>query len=503
MRLFCALLLAAFLPVSALAQENQSIPSDSSTPQLLNAATTTSPAPAAPVVTDTPPAPAQQQPQPQTQGDQPLSFHIGGADFTPGGFLDFTSIFRTTNVGTLGTTFFNIPFNNTTQGNLTESRFTAQNSRISLKVHDKFGKNDVTAYYELDFLGNDAANAVVTTNSHTLRQRLYWADVRRGKWEILGGQSWGLLMPNRVGISPMTSDVFYSLDEDFNYQAGLTWTRAPEFRVVYHPSDHWAFAVAADNPDQFGGQGEITYPFAFSSQLATQIDSAAGGTATPNLHPDFIFKSAYDTDFSGKHFHAEVAGLLSGFKITDKVGSDFLKHSKEGGGASYAVNYEFLKGIRFVNNGFYSDGGGRYIFGMGPDLVVLPNTAGTDVNIELVDSVSGVAGFEAQVTPKNMFYTYYGGAYYQRNYAPDTTAGATPGSYVGFGGPGSATSNNRSIQEPSAGWIRTFWKSPQHGSLLFISQAAYVTRSPWSVATGAPKNAHLTMVWLDLRYIVP
>ena len=114
MRLLWALLLTAFLPASALAQENQSIPSDSSTPQLLNAATTTSPAPAAPVVTDTPPAPAQQQPQ--TQGDQPLSFHIGGADFTPGGFLDFTSIFRTTNVGTLGTTFFNIPFNNTTQG---------------------------------------------------------------------------------------------------------------------------------------------------------------------------------------------------------------------------------------------------------------------------------------------------------------------------------------------------------------------------------------------------
>src|SRR5690242_4192767 len=66
--------------------------------------------------------------------ESPLAFHIGGADFTPGGFLDFTSIFRTVNTGNLGTNFFNIPFNNTSNGQLTETRFTAQNSRISLKA---------------------------------------------------------------------------------------------------------------------------------------------------------------------------------------------------------------------------------------------------------------------------------------------------------------------------------------------------------------------------------
>jgi hypothetical protein len=225
--------------------------------------------------------------------------------------------------------------------------------------------------------------------------------------------------------------------------------------------------------------------------------------ASALLHPDFVFKGAFDRDLGGQHFHAELAGLLCGFRITDKVGSDFVRHTKEGGGASYAVNYEFLKGIRFVNNGFYSDGGGRYIFGMGPDLVVLPNAAGTDVNIELVNSASGVAGIEAQVTPKNMFYAYYGGAYFLRNHALDTTAGAAAGSYDGFGYPGSATSNNRAIQEPTVGWHRIFWKNPQYGTFMFISQASYLTRSPWSVTPPSPKNAHLTMVWLDLRYVVP
>lgn len=469
-------------------------------PRLLGAALT-SPSDSASSASDTSAVPSSQADA--KSGDQPLSFRIGGAELTPGGFLDFTSIFRTTNEGTLGTNFFNIPFNNQVAGHLTETRFTAQNSRISLKAHEKFGENDVTAFYELDFLGNDAANVEVTSNSHTVRQRLYWVDLKRDKWEFLAGQTWGFLTPNRVGLSPMPADIFIGLNEDFNYQVGLTWTRAPEFRVIYHPNDHWALGVALENPEQFGGQGEINYPFAFNSQLAGQIDSATGGTSVPNLHPDVIPKVAYDTGFGGKQFHAEIAGLLSGFKVTDEVAGTFLKHTAEGGGVEYDVNFEFLKGIRFVSNGFYSDGGGRYVFGMGPDLVVLPTTAGTDVRLSLVHSVSGIAGFEAQVNPQVMLYGYYGGDYFQRNYAADTTAGAAPDAQVGFGWPGSPTSNNRSIQEPTVGWIQTFWKIPQYGALQFISQVSYLDRQPWSVATAAPKNAHLAMVWLDLRYVVP
>jgi hypothetical protein len=67
--------------------------------------------------------------------DSPLSFSIGGVQFTPGGTIDFTSVFRTTNVGSgLGTTFGAIPFNNTVQGQLTEDRLSAQNSKVTLKA---------------------------------------------------------------------------------------------------------------------------------------------------------------------------------------------------------------------------------------------------------------------------------------------------------------------------------------------------------------------------------
>ncbi len=455
---------------------------------------------------------AQEQPK-----ESPLSFRIGGAEFTPGGFMDFTAIFRSTNTGNPGgTNFFAIPYSNTIGGHLTETRFTAQNSRVSLKATDKFGKNDVTGYVEMDFLGNDAANVFVTSNSHTVRQRLYFVDVKREKWEILAGQSWSWLTPNRVGLSPYPADVFYSQDMDFNYQAGLTWTRAPQVRIAYHPNDNWALGVALENPQQFVGIGEVIFPFAFNAQLGTQFD-AANNPGTPNVHPDIIPKVAYDTNIGGKHFHVEAAGLLTSVKITNLSGGTFVKHSKTGAGAEAAVNLELFKNFRFVANGFYSDGGGRYIFGMGPDVVVRPNAAGTDLDLSLVHSGSGIAGFEAQVTPHTMFYGYYGGAYFQRNTYADVTNPLVLGTAIqcapnqpptlkpcgGFGGLNSPNSANRAIQEPTFGWIQTFWRNPQYGALQLITQVSYLTRAPWFVAAGAPKNAHLSMGWADLRYVLP
>src|SRR6187549_627340 len=65
----------------------------------------------------------------------PLSIHLGDANFLPGGFVDAIAYVRSTNVGSgLGTSFGSIPFSNTAQGGLSETRLTAQNSRLSLQV---------------------------------------------------------------------------------------------------------------------------------------------------------------------------------------------------------------------------------------------------------------------------------------------------------------------------------------------------------------------------------
>src|SRR5215472_2853869 len=105
--------------------------------------------------------------------ESPLSFRIGGAEFTPGGFVDFENVFRSTNTTNAAATSFGaIPYSNSVQGHLTEFRITGQYSRLNLKTHAVFGANDVTGYIEGDFNGNDAGNVFVGTNPHTARLRL-------------------------------------------------------------------------------------------------------------------------------------------------------------------------------------------------------------------------------------------------------------------------------------------------------------------------------------------
>ena len=173
----------------------------------------------------------------QGQEPQPLSFRIGSAYITPVGFMDFTAVFRSTNPGSgIGTNFGSIPFNNTAAGKLTEVRLSAQNSRIGFRVDANVKGANVIGYFESDFLGAVPGNVSVSSNSAPNRLRLYWVDVRKGKIEFMGGQSWSMLTPNRKGLSPIPGDLFYSQDIDVNYQAGLVWSRDPQFRVIYHPS---------------------------------------------------------------------------------------------------------------------------------------------------------------------------------------------------------------------------------------------------------------------------
>jgi hypothetical protein len=433
--------------------------------------------------------------------ESPLSFRIGGADFTPGGFMDMTAYWRNSNPGSgYGTNFFSIPYHNTIPGQLSETRLTGENSRISMKAASKYKGNNVTGYFEMDFHGNDPANAFVTSNSHTNRIRLYWVDVRHDKWEVLGGQSWSWLTPNRVGLSPNPSDIFYSQNTDANYQAGLTWTRAAQVRVAYHPNDNWGFGVALETPDQFIGQtNQVVLPAGLAGTVATQFD-AANQTSTPNVMPDIVPKIAYDTKIGGKAYHIEAAGLLTSARVLPALNGS--TDTKWGGGGSVNMNLEIFKGFRLIASSFASDGGGRYIFGSGPQAVITPQ--GT---VSFLHSYSGIGGFEYQVSPKLLLAGYYGGDYFQRNFFLDTSAGAKPNTFVGYGAPGVANANalaaNRAIQEPTFDFIYTFWKNPQYGALQINNQISYLTRAPWVVPAGQPKNARSTMVWSNLRYVLP
>ncbi len=70
--------------------------------------------------------------------------------------------------------------------------------------------------------------------------------------------------------------------------------------------------------------------------------------------------------------------------------------------------------------------------------------------------------------------------YAQRNSVLDITKTGAP-AFIGFGGPGSANTNNRTVQEVTFDWTQTFWKNPQYGSVFLVNQLSYISRSPWFV----------------------
>jgi len=432
------------------------------------------------------------------------SFTFNNAVLELGGFVDFENVFRTTNTqNNIATAFGSIPFSNTAQGQVTEFRTTAQYSRFNVKFAGNFAGNQITAYLESDFSGNDAPNVYQTVNSTTQRLRLYFADVKRGKWEFLGGQTWSWLTPNRNGLGPMPNELALTYNEDQNLMVGVPYTRAAEFRVAYHPNQQWAMGVAIEDSNQYIGN-YVALPAGFTS-IGSQFDNNNNPGAA-NLMPDILSKVTYDKELSGRHLHAEITGLLTGAHATvmPAGSTTFNTHSVFGGGGEIAANYELVPNrLVVLANAYWSDGGAHYLVATGPQLVVRPNAAGNDVSLSMVHAGAGSAGLEWRATSKNAFAVYYAADYFGQNFFPDTTDASNPGKIIGFGGPGSANTNNRTIQQTTFDWISTFWRNPRHGALQGYTQYSYLTRAPWYVAPGTPKNAHLSMVYVGLRYVLP
>jgi len=212
-----------------------------------------------------------------------------------------------------------------------------------------------------------------------------------------------------------------------------------------------------------------------------------------------------------RSLHIEAAGLIRSFKVLNNLSTSSEHQPHHRGGGSLNVNYEVIHNLRLVANSFYSDGGGRYTLRAGPDVIVKPN--GT---LSGIHSGSGIGGFEYQATPSYMFYGYYGGAYFQRNFG---FLAATPTSSCdgvsGFNlrgalvSPGSANTSNRAIQEGTFGVIPTLWSESELRTACKSSPNIRTSvRSTWSgplhVRPESPRTAH-THIWctFGLRYILP
>ncbi len=442
----------------------------------------------------------------ETEAISPLSISIGNTTFAPLGFVDATFYGRSSNVGSgIGTNFGGIPFNTSATDHVSESNFSTQNSRIGFRVDSTVLGGKVLGYFEADFLGNAASSVYVTSNADTFRMRNVFVDWRKNWFELLGGQDWSLATPNRKGLSPLPSDIFYTQNMDTNYQAGLVWSRQTQFRFVAHPSDNFAIGLSLENPQQYiGGSGglsatAVTLPAAsaISTLAGTQLNNGSNTYSAANLHPDIIVKAAYDAHVGdGQILHLEAGGIVRSFKDAVPFGTPTAFRSDTVTAASGEVNanLEVAKGFRLIANTFFGSGNGRYVFGLAPDVIVR-----ADGSLSPVHTYSTVDGFEWTLHKNTVVYGYYGGVYIQRDVAVD----ANGKSLIGYGFTGSSNNDNRAIQEPTFGVIQTFWKNPNYGALSLITQYSYLSRNPWYVALGAPEATHTNMFWVDLRYTLP
>ena len=466
------------------------------------------PLPAAPAPPDAvPPAPAPAAtPLPGPQGsaqatlpDSPLQLKVGGTTITPIGFMDATNTWRSTADGdSLKTNFGKFPYNNSLPlARDTEDKFSLQNSRIGARFDGSYKDWHYMGYWESDFVGDFAGNNTqVTSNSVLMRLRLYWVDLRNKHFEMLAGQSWSLLTPNRNGLSALPGDLFYGQEFDVNYLNGLTWGRIPGIRFEYHSTgDKINLGLSLENADQyFGGSGGASSPALpgasqFASDYGNQLDaSQTNDVNIPQLRPDIIAKLAIQPN---SRVHVEVAGVSSQFKVFNSANSTYYTTTGEGG--SINANFGLTSKIHLVTNNFWSDGEGRYLFGEVPDVMVRSNGS-----IAAIHAGSTVDGIEAQVG-KFQFYTYYGGIASGKSTALDAN-GTTP---IGWGYKGASNAQNKAIQEFTIGWVHTLWKDAKFGALQEMLQYAYFTRSPFYVAASAPKNAHQDAIWFDLRYTLP
>ena len=429
----------------------------------------------------------------------PPYLRLGSVCITPVGFMDLTAVWRDKNAASgIGSNFGSVPYNNTVNGNLSEFRFSPQNSRIGFRIDGDWKGAHFIGYNEFDFLGTSGSNALTVTNGAFVpRLRLFWVDVRKGQHRI----------PGRPELEHADSEPQGHLGA-----AGRHLLLASHGRQLHGwsdvdpsarnarpvpPDDKVTFGVSFENPDSTSAVPAAApssyFPSAITAFAGTQLDNAGNDRSNKSVflqpsRPDIIAKLALDPEL-GVHF--EFAGIERNFK-NDNPANVTQHFTKTGGGGCGTQTWK-SSGVRLITNNFWSDGGGRYLFGQAPDLIVRG-----DGTLSLDHSGGTVDGIEATIKNTLLMPTT----------APTTSAAiqhmrADGKTLVGYGYTGSANSQNRVINELTFGFNQTMWKNPRYGAINFMGQYEWLQRDPWFVALGSPKATHDNTIYVNVRYTLP
>ena len=471
------------------------------------------------------------------------SVHISMA----GSFIAMEGAFRARNENSSGASdppFGGIPLANSPLYYQNELRFSAQQSRIALKMTgDIDPAQHLVGYYKSDWLGAGVTANSRESNSYNLRIRQAYFAYTNDNWgaHFSAGQMWSLATQNRVGILNSTENIPLTIDAQ--YVAGFNWARQPEIRWVedWNKVAWFAVAVAAPQTNFAGnGAGDVspaTFTPANGLMTPTTVNvnpftncNASGllnntTQCSINIAPDIIEKVAIDPGWG----HYEALGLQRWFTDSTQpavagvapLGTPWSQKTTFGWGVGgNALVPVWPKFVDLQGSVLYGQGIGRYASGQLADVVVGPTGTLTPIK-----EVEFLVGGVAHPFTGNDIYVYYGQEQMQRN---AWTLGATQGGYGNLafaesgcaaaglptanfdgtagstnfnGSTGTCTANVQRIQMISVGFWQDFYKGDL-GRMRYGVNYEWVQQDLFngtgSIAGGLHPNNNI--VFFSLRY---
>lgn len=455
--------------------------------------------------------------------DQPITgtgseFQLGEVKLTLGGFIEAAYIDRNRDeVADVGSKYAPI-FPNNNAYYLTDNRFTARQSRLSLLLQgpDTDGGRG-EAYYEGDFLGAAVTANSTESNSYTPRQRQLWAQyLWDGGFSILGGQAWSLVTQGTYnnGISPRKENVPLTIDAQ--YVPGFNWTRNPQFRFVEKFNDMFTLGASLESPAAIVSHSPATvYPTpSNTANTGTVVSTLPGGSllnSTNNYslesQPDIVIKGAFDPGWG----HYEVFDLQRSFndRVDPIVGTSTnvvggTNHSASAN--SYGVNALLpIVPKTFDISASYMSGNaiGRYGSGQLPDF-----TFNSDGSIATLKGTDYLVGLLFHSTDWDL-YAYDGQEKVNANFTNQVVGATTK--FFGYGNPGNSNAGctvtnpagtctgdvSKITQYTLGAWYKTYHGQ---GHMAIGLQYSHTNYDTFADSAGNAPSSDMNVIMVSFRY---
>ena len=436
-----------------------------------------------------------------------------GVTITFGGWVDLTDIYRTRNLASDTGSIYNfIPFAQSKNFDIPESRFSARQSRLSALVEgDVDPSTHVAGYGEIDFEGAAQTANSVATNSFNPRMRQMSLRVDRTDlgFHVMAGQSWSLNAPSKSGIDPIGVDAPGVID--FESVPGFLAAREPGIRVWQNVGPELQIAASAENPQTsfFGGNTPTVGTPAvgpqgvLNSNLLVNLTGPGGSffnnanNVSLNQVPDVTVKAAWDPRLGPYHLHFEAWAMYRQF--LDRF--NFSNHTYDTGSFGGHINAELIP--KTLDLQVYGAQGalGRFTATPFPDAALAQD--GTILPLQITAAAVGLIW---HTLPTLDLYTYAG---IEKTKAAFMDVGTVP---FGYGNPlynntgcntensaaATCNGNTKEIRQFTAGFYDTVYQG-KYGTVKAGVQYSYNQRFAFDGVGGAPKTDD-NIVMSQLRY---